>query len=387
MGAQVASPFIALLCTTHAWGGIEINTLRLGVQLRERGRRCVIVASDGSPLHRESVAAGCDVLPLMHPAQYGDVRNARRVRRALAEAGAAVLVANATRDLNLAVLARGGSRASHRSVLRLVVMQHMQIGVDKRDLLHRWHFARVDAWIAPLPSLALQTRERTTMTADRIHVIPFGIALERFSASDAPSRRAARRALDLPIDVPLIGVIGRLDYGKGQEYLVQALSLLVHDGVDAHVLIVGEETRGELQGYDAVLHSLVAERKLHDRVHFRVFTRDVTSVYRCLDVFALTSLAETYGMVTIEAMASALPVVATRSGGTPDIIRDGETGLLVPPADARALADALARLLADPAYAADLADAAREDALRRFSREVACDRYEAVFRSVVTRSS
>ncbi len=383
MGAEVAHPLIALLCTTHAWGGIELNTLRLAQLLGDRGRRVVVVASAGSPLEREAAACGLAVFPLVTPRRYGDIASACRLRRMLADRGPAVLVANATRDLNLAVLVRGGLISQRGSGPRLVVMQHMQLGVDKRDLLHRWHFARVDAWIAPLPSLAAQTLAHTTMTSERVHEIPFGIDVDRFVAVDAQARRAAREACGLPLEVPLVGVIGRLDRGKGQEHLVEALALLVAEGRDLHVLIVGEDTRGEAQGYGDMLRLRVAERKLHERVHFRPFTEDVAGVLACLDVFALTSLAETYGMVTIEAMAAGLPVVATRSGGTPDIIRDGETGLLVPPADPVALAGALATLLDDEAHAARLAAAARADARVRFSREHACDRYEEVFRAVV----
>lgn len=383
MGAEVAHPHIALLCTTHAWGGIELNTLRLAQLLRDRGRAVSVVASAGSPLEREAAACGLDVFPLDHPRRYGDIASAHRLRRMLADRGPVVLVANATRDLNLAVLVRGGVVSRHGGGPRLVVMQHMQIGVDKRDLLHRWHFARVDAWIAPLPTLAAQTIARTTMRPERVHVIPFGIDVDRFPVIDAQTRRAARVALHLPPDVSLIGVIGRLDRGKGQEHLIEALALLVEEGRDVHALIVGEDTRGEAQGYGDLLRGRVAQRKLHERVHFRSFAEDVTGVYAGLDVFVLTSLAETYGMVTIEAMAAGLPVVATRSGGTPDIIRDGETGVLVPPADPVALAGALAGLLDDTERAAGLAAAARADARLRFSRDQACGRYEEVFRSVV----
>lgn len=383
MGAEVAHPLVALLCTTHAWGGIELNTLRLAQLLGDRGRRVVVVASAGSPLEREAAACGLPVLPLDNPRRYGDVASARRLRRMFADRGPVVLVANATRDLNLAVLVRGGFVWRHGGGPRLVVMQHMQIGVDKRDLMHRWHFARVDAWIAPLPSLAAQTLARTTMTEERVHVIPFGIDVDRFVVADAVARRVARQRLTLPLDVSLVGVIGRLDRGKGQEHLIEALALLAAEGRDVHVLIVGEDTRGEAQGYGDMLRQRVTERKLHERVHFRPFTQDVAGVLACLDVFALTSLAETYGMVTIEAMAAGLPIVATHSGGTPDIIREGETGLLVPPADPVALARALAALLDDKARAARVASAARADARERFSRDQSCDRYEEVFRLVV----
>lgn len=175
--------------------------------------------------------------------------------------------------------------------------------------------------------------------------------------------------------------------------------MLRADGRDIHLLLVGEETRGEEQGYARDLRHLAKSLHLVDHVHFRGFVTDVPAAYAALDVFTLTSLSETYGMVTIEAMAAGCPVIATNSGGTPDLLtlgqdapptgpRTGSNGtvgqaLLVPPADPAALAVALARIMDEHELAETLRENGRRHAIRHFSHETQCASIERILDSLV----
>lgn len=367
---------IGLLCTTRSLGGIELNVLRLAGWMRERGHRCLVIGVDDAPLLRKADDLDLPWYSVGNPRKYGALGAAQRLAAKLTAEGYSMLILNATKDLNLGVL----TRAAARQTIHLLHVQHMQFGAKKTDLLHRLQHAKLDAWVAPLPWLAEQTRTHTTLPAERIHIIPFGIDLSHLAA--LPDRETARARISLPRDVFVAGVVGRLDRGKGQEYLIRAAALLRDRGIAVHILIVGEETRGEQQGYAEELTSLTEELSLRDLVHFRGFLERVEDAYAAMDCFVLPSLSETFGMVTIEAMAAGRPVIGTNSAGTPDIIRDGETGLLVSPRSAEDIADQLQRLAGDANLRAALAAAGRADAHARFSHHEQCARIEQLLERI-----
>ncbi|MCB2205410.1 glycosyltransferase family 4 protein [bacterium] len=367
---------IGLLCTTHSLGGIELNVLRFARWMRARGHRVLIIGSSGSPMLQIAQDEEIPAFALGTPRKYGDLGAARRLLHTLREHQLDILQLNTTRDLNLGIL----TRALSRDALKLVHVQHMQFGGTKTDLLHRLQHARLSAWVAPLPSLAEQTRENTTIHPDRIHIIPFGIDLTQFKAM--PDGDMARKQYGLKTDVPVVGTVGRLDRGKGQEFLFRAAALLREQGTEVQLLIVGEDTRAESQEYGSMLRDLAAKLAIADAVTFAGFASSVVPAYAAMDVFALTSLSETYGMVTIEAMAAGLPVVGSDSGGTPEILQHGMSGLLVPPRDPQALSEALARLLGNPDEQLRLGVAARTHANKAFSHYAQCSAYEKLYATI-----
>ncbi len=204
--------------------------------------------------------------------------------------------------------------------------------------LDRWALRRMDHVIAVSRDLERQAR-RMGVGESRCSFVANGIDVEQYVPKE--DRLALRRSLELPVDKPLIGAVGRLSAEKGFVYLIKALRLVVTEGIDAHLAIVGEgEQRAELAGLSSRL-------RLSDRVHLLGHRSDLVDVYSCFDVFALSSLREGLPNVLLEAMAMGLPVVATRTGSVTDVIEDGVNGLLVDPGDEESLAAALARLLSE----------------------------------------
>ncbi len=184
----------------------------------------------------------------------------------------------------------------------------------------------------------------------RLHVIPSGVRPDRF---DTPRPLPADVATVLDaVPRPRVGFVGRLHPQKSVDVLVRALAVL---GPGAHLVIGGEGPARP------ALERLVRQLGLSDRVTFLglVAHDDVPAVLRALDVAALPSRYEELGTGLVEAMACGLPVVASRTGGIPDVVRDGENGLLAEHGDVAGTAAALRRLLGD----ADLRRRAREHCL------------------------
>jgi glycosyltransferase involved in cell wall biosynthesis len=164
-------------------------------------------------------------------------------------------------------------------------------------------------------------------------------------------RAPFRRELSLRDDAVLVGIVGRIGLGKGHEHFVEAAVRLLRDtpgrGGDAHFVVVGDPLFDEDAWRADALRRAVKDAGREDRIRFVGYRRDVPEVMRGLDVLVLASDAEPCGRVLFEAMASGTAVVATDSGGTPEIVRDGREGLLVPPRDPAALARAVGALVAD----------------------------------------
>ncbi len=187
------------------------------------------------------------------------------------------------------------------------------------------------------------------------------------------SREPFRREVGIPPSEPAIGIVGRIGLGKGHVHFVEAAIQLLRAGCRGQFLIVGDTLFPEDAWRVEVLQRRVKEARLEDHIRFIGFRRDIPLVMRGLDIVVLASDAEPCGRVLFEAMASGTAIVATNSGGTPEIVRHGCEGLLVPPADPDALAHAIGRLIRDPTLRASLGRAG----VVRVQKEFTIERYIA----------
>jgi glycosyltransferase involved in cell wall biosynthesis len=179
------------------------------------------------------------------------------------------------------------------------------------------------------------------MNSEDISIIPSGISISRFTP-DHDARSAKRRELRIPEDAVVVGFVGWLWPVKGVRYLVESMVAVLQEDPRVFLVLVGQGDE------EPALRNQVAEMGMEERVFFLGWRSDVNEILPCFDLFVLPSLNEGMGRVLAEAMAAKLPVVGTRVGGIPDLIKHGENGLLVPPANAAALREAIQRLLDDP---------------------------------------
>ncbi len=244
------------------------------------------------------------------------------------------------------------------------------------DLLTTEHFSQLNIRIAVTLAnrfvrLVIANSEATKEAFLRaggrrpVVVVHNGIDVGRFATVDPARLRALRRELRLG-EGPVVGLFSRLAPWKGQHVLLEAMALL--PGVEA--VLVGEALFQEEQRYAQQLRERAAQPDLRGRVHFLGFREDVPVLMQVVDVVVHTSVApEPFGRVIVEGMLARRPVIATKAGGALEIVRPGKTGLLVPPGDAQALAQAIQYLLMHPNEAHQLAQAAYKDACTRFSLE------------------
>ncbi|NLM47192.1 MAG: glycosyltransferase family 4 protein, partial [Firmicutes bacterium] len=211
-------------------------------------------------------------------------------------------------------------------------------------VLSRWTsgYVAVSSWTAEMLRQALKVSD------SRVAVIPNGIDPDKLSGAEP-------LAFPFAEGTYLVGTAARFARQKGLDILLEAAAMLVPDYPALRFVIAGD---GPLR---PLLQRRADKLGLAGYVHFPGHLDRIPNLLACLDVFVLPSRSEAQGIAVLEAMAAGCPVVATAVGGVPEIVRHGQNGLLVPPEDAVALAEAIRLYLAEPAFARAMAAAARKD--------------------------
>jgi glycosyltransferase involved in cell wall biosynthesis len=289
-----------------------------------------------------------------------------RMGRAVARAAHSydLLYANSPKSFLVAALAG--------AIARKPVVWHL------RDILDQRHFSAVNVrvMIAAANWRAVRVVANSRATADAfvaaggnpslVTVVHNGIDPAPFDALAPSTRREVRAELGVPADAFVAGCFSRLHPWKGQEVFLDAVARM--PGV--HALVVGGALFSGEAPYEAELRARTELPALAGRVHMLGARDDVPRLLAACDVVVHASvLAEPFGRVIVEAMLASRPVIATRTGGVPEVVTDGETGLLVPPGDARTLGEALEALRRDSARSATLARRGAVHARASFSRD------------------
>jgi glycosyltransferase involved in cell wall biosynthesis len=225
--------------------------------------------------------------------------------------------------------------------------------------------ASVGRYIAVSRDIAQQVEQRLRWPTDKITVIHNGVQVDRFRDRTDPALRAMLSGGGRLV----LLTIARLDVQKGHDVLLRAAAQVP----GAHFVFAGEGPER------AALEAQASTLGLRDRVLFLGHRTDVPELLAAADIFVLPSLYEGSSLAILEAMAAAKPIVATAIGGTDELIVDGRSGLLVPPADPQALAGALSQLLSSPELRVRLAEEARRRVEERFSASTMAARVSSVY--------
>lgn len=232
-----------------------------------------------------------------------------------------------------------------------------------------------DGFIAVSRAVKEHMVQQQGVPAHKIRVIYNGIDPNQFQVCE--SQTVVRRSLGLPVGVPLIGCVARLEPVKGHSYLIDAMAEIRAHLPQAILLIVGTGTA------QVTLREKVRKQGLSGAVLFLGERQDIPTLLRAMDLFVLPSLDEGLGIALLEAMAMGLPVVATNVGGIPEVVDNGRTGILVPPQDSEALAQAVIALLRDEKRRQRMGMLGKERALSQFTAQRSAAQLETLYRSLL----
>lgn len=267
----------------------------------------------------------------------------------------------------------------------------MLAGVVLRDLLRmklslvftsasqRWH-TRWSRFLISRMDAVIATSEKTAGYLQRPStVIHHGIDMDSFAP--APDKAAARRAVGLPDDLKMIGCFGRIRAQKGTDVFVDALIRVLPDHPGWGGVVLGRAT-GAHTAFFADQRAKVEKAGLADRILFpgEVATSDIALWYRALDLYVAPQRWEGFGVTPLEAMACAVPVVATKVGAFEELVVEGTTGAIIPPGDVAAMAAAVTAFVQrDEAARASMADAARRHVVDSHSIATEAEKINAVY--------
>jgi glycosyltransferase involved in cell wall biosynthesis len=341
---------------------LERNLIRYATWMTEIGHVAEINCVKRSPLEEAASNMDLDVRLVSRQHRHLPFAAASRLKRHLQSTQTDILWVRDPRDLPLCSLAIRDSGAD------LLFHQGMQIPQPKTKPWHRLRFKRVSRWIAPLEHLRDEALENTHLTPDQIEVIPLALETNWHSTTKSPE---ARVLWNLPVDAKIVGLFGRIDPLKGHDTLIRALA---KTDPAWHALIIGENTPNAGHDYRSECAALAESLGVTDRVHWRPPSEALLSAYDACDAYAMCSVSETIGMVTIEALARQVPVVGTNAGGTPELLGHGTQGTLFEPGDAHALAQAL--------HSIDALPIANEAHAQRFTKERAVKQWSETLEAI-----
>ena len=248
-------------------------------------------------------------------------------------------------------------------------------------LLEHWLATKTTALIAVSPQVRDDLVALGVAPKERFVVVRLGIELDERVAGEADGRADNRRYLGIPGDRFAVGWIGRMTAVKRTDDILVAFKRLRDSGIDAVLCLVGDGP--DRPGLERRAHELGVIR---DTV-FLGYQEDVAPFYSAFDALILPSTNEGTPVSAIEALAAGRPVVATRVGGVPDVVRDGEDGFLVEAGDTDQLADRLERLARDPALRERMGKRGRERVLPRYAVDRLVQDVDELYRSLLSEAA
>jgi glycosyltransferase involved in cell wall biosynthesis len=355
--------------TARSWRGGQNQVLVTVLGLRALGHRTVLVAHPTGELRRRA-AEGLDLIPLAPRAEM-DLAAAWRLSRVIKQLKPDIVHAHDPHGVAMASIAL--SMSTQPRTPRLVASRRVDFHM-RQSALSRWKYRQVECFICASDAIR-QIVMSDGVPRNRTVTVHEGIDLGRVGA--AP-RAELHKELWLPHDAPLVGNVAALVPHKGQRHLVDAAALVLPKQPDARFIIAGE---GELRPQ---LEHQIRQHHLEKHVILAGFRTDILSLHKAFDLFVMSSVTEGLGTSILDAMACGKPVVGTTAGGIPEVVADGETGLLVPPRDPAAMAGAIIRLLSDRSLRERMGAAGLARVCERFSAEIMVKKtlevYEALAR-------
>ncbi|HOZ48280.1 MAG TPA: glycosyltransferase [Candidatus Hydrogenedentes bacterium] len=350
----------------RTWRGGEQQAAYLVRGLQQRGHTCIIAGRPGTPFF-DATWAGEGPLERVAAPFCGEVDpwSAWRVANAVKRFRVDVIHAHTSHAHTVACMARALAGRG-----RVIVHRRVDFS-PKNTSINRWKYGLPDHYIAVCEQVAV-VLDAFGVPRRRISVVHSSIDPARF---DVPP--LARAELGVPDGVPLVGNVAALVGHKDHANLLAATKVALRAIPNLHLVIAGE---GELR---PAIEAEIRALGLGGHVSLLGHRTDVPRILRALDAFVLSSYAEGIGGATIEALACELPVVATAAGGVGEVVRNEETGLLVPVRDGDALGQAMVRMLEDRALAGRLAHQGYRMVQEHFTVDALVARTIEVYRHVL----
>lgn len=357
-------------------GGAEKSLIDLVTGLPRDQFECLVVILGSGPLAGELNRRGIETREILLPAAILNLSRSRGRNRWLTLTGLPFLISPALNRL-LRLIREESVDLIHTNGLKAHLLGCLLTILSRRPLI--WHFRdypapggysllfRYLARVFPTGIIANSRAVKERLgNLDKIKVVYNGIDLNYFQPGGDSQR--CRKELGVTRHNLVIGTIGHFAPLKGYDDLIRAMPPVLETIARARLILVGKAVYPAYRNYRKKIQLLVEQLGITDRVIFVEMREDLPAILNALDIFILPSWSEGFGRANLEAMAVGKPVISTRVGGVPEVVLDGETGLLVPPHNPNVIARAIIKLALDKDLRTRMGQAGIEQA-RHFSLE------------------
>jgi glycosyltransferase involved in cell wall biosynthesis len=351
--------------SSRGWGGQENRILHESIGLKKLGAKVVIVCQPDSRLAVRAREGGLEVRTVRMRRGL-DLMAIWQIMRVIRNERAAVVNTHSGRDSILAGIA---GRLSRTRPL-VVRTRHLALPITSK-----FTYSVLPHQVVTVSEYVRRYLIGRGIPEARVAAVPTGVDLSRFD----PGAEAGtlRDELNLDAKSPLVGTAAILRLKKGHHVLLEAVPKVLEAVPEAIFVLAGDGPQ-----HQNILKS-IQEKNLGAHVLLLGLRRDIPNVLKSIDLFVLPTLEEALGTAFVEAMAMQKPVIGSRAGGVPEVIDDGNNGLLVAPGDPAGLADAIIRLLRNPDLARSMGERGRTIATAEFSVDRMCQRMQALYASLL----
>lgn len=352
--------------SSTGWGGQESRTINEMIALRALGHDLAVVSQPGARILQRAQEAGFATYAVAMRTAV-DLPGMLKLRALMRAFRPDVVNTHSGRDTQLAGIA---ARSLGPGRPRIVRTRHLALPITSR-----FTYAIVPDHVVTVSRFVGDYLISAGVPRDKVSAIPTGIDFSRYQVS--PDGGTLRRELGLPEDAVLVGTVAILRKKKGHAELIAAIPAVLARHPQTHFVIAGD---GPMQ---ATLETDLRSQGLEGTVHMLGLRRDVTNILQSLDLFVLPTHQEALGTAFIEAAAMGVPAIGTAVDGVPEVVADGETGLLVPPENPTALAAAIITLLDQPERRREMGRVASQRIHRLHSREAMAEGMQALYQRLL----
>ncbi len=337
-------------CPSRSYSGLEQYALQMAADQVQRGKSVGFVVSPGSKLEEECHKHGIRPVLFDPYRPFGILRFWPSFARLLkTQDQLKVIHLHSTQELYHIFGPALLNRTLFNHHPKVILQTHIWINHKKRDPLHAMLYKIADEVWCSSEAGRSTLLQNLPLSDDKIRVINYGRDIESMEGNFL-SREEARKILGLPANSIIFGSVSRIEASKGvREFLEASLPLLQHNP-HIHLAIVGAPSPHDFtaERYEKDLRSRATglEPEIRDRIKFLGTVKDSYRYLRAFDIYVLPSYQETFSLALLDALLAGLPVIGTRSGGTPDVVREGETGWLCTPHDIESLSTKMRQALA-----------------------------------------
>lgn len=367
---------IIFSCGSLSWGGLEMQTIKLALAFRLVGHQVLLLIPQGSTLQKKANEENLNA-EVLDWNGIKTIPNIIKVKRILREFEADIVHTQLSHDLLLL-----SPSISKKSRTALIMTRRMSSGISKKDIFHTYLYSKIDLMLCISEFIKDNVIKTAPINPSKVKVHYNGLNLEKFKPNQY-EKNQSRAFYKIPTDAFVIGFLGRFTFMKGHRELFEAGHSLVkkYPQLKLFFVVAGGDSFGE-ENFGNETRSM-GLKLLGDRIIYTGDITDTPKILSTMDILAFPSHEESFGNVLCEAGAMQIPVVASESGGVPDIVVNGKTGILVKAKDSIALENGISIYLDNPDLAKKHGANARTFVIEKFAEEKQIKELEQIYKELL----